>query len=54
MVVDLQRILTKHDNGKPRTVLADPAIHCVDAARFGQINLSKQGMLDLPKNNLKA
>ena len=44
MVVDLEGIVSKRDDGKTETLLTDPAIHCRDLTRFGSLNLGETGM----------
>ena len=44
MVVDLEGIVSKRDDGKTETLLTDPAIHCKNPTRFGRLNLGEKGM----------
>ena len=44
MVVDLQGIITRSETGGRTVLLTDPAIHCKDLTRYGQMNLGEDGM----------
>jgi hypothetical protein len=51
MVVDLQGIINKTESEETRIVLTDPAIHCVDPTRFGNMNLGTKGMQNFFKRH---
>ena len=44
MVVDLEGIVGQNGNGETTVLLTDPAIHCINKSRYGQMNHGKKGM----------
>ena len=44
LIVDLEGIVSKREDGTSQTILTDPAIHCTDHLRFGRLNHGMEGM----------